>query len=241
LQAGSSVNTTFGGTLSLGGSTGGTAGLNDGLLASGALLLTRTTYLDSSTTSNLLKVGAGKLLLNGSNTFTGATTLAPTSLTVNTGTLILGGLTAINATLPPGPVNDPISYYGILTMTGVSSGGGYLGTGFVLNTNPVGAANLVIDPNSSATATATSPITYYGTLTLNGTGALAGVGSNTVTNVVNVGTLAIVDGNVAEPTRFGTLTTATSAPAAPAPVPEPTTTALVAGGLLTLAFRRRRS
>jgi autotransporter-associated beta strand protein len=166
------------GLLTLSGAIGG-AGQNLTIAGAG-----NTTITSAIGTSNgtLTKGGAGTLTLNGTNTYTGTTTVNAGTLTLNSGSAIAnnGALTLANATSTALNVNSSETI-------GNLSGGGSLG------------GNIAIASGQTLTVNQTSSLSYNGSisgaggLTINGTNQLQLMGNNSFTGMttINNGTLRL--------------------------------------------------
>ena len=141
---------------------------------------------------SLVKSGVGTLILSGSNSYTGSTTIN------NSGTL-QGG--AANAFSPASAFNLDAS--GTLNLGGFSQSIGSLtGSGFVTTTGTTGSDTLTVGSDNTSTAFSGSITDATGgrllALTKVGTGTLTLSGNNTSTGPINVigGTLALGGGSL---------------------------------------------
>lgn len=153
--------------------------------AAPAALTVNLTIADNGTGAvTLNKAGAGSLVLNGTNTYTGGTNLGG-------GTLSLGSTTAL------GNANGPLTLTGgTLDLNGNALGVGNLtGFGGTIQSNAPGAVTLTIG-NNNATGGIYRGVIANGTGTVSlvktGTGTLTLAGNNTYTGTTSVtGTLQI--------------------------------------------------
>ena len=146
--------------------------------------------IDGSTnpSNTITKIGAGTVILSGTNTYSGATTISEGELAVSGGG-ILTNTTAID--LSGGTSRFDISG---LTAAGLTNGNAALSgvAGSIIN---LGSKNLAIGTNTSTVFAGT--ITNSGSLTTVGTGTLVLSGSNSYSGgtLVQSGTLVLSNNN----------------------------------------------
>jgi fibronectin-binding autotransporter adhesin len=179
------------GNLSGGGSTGG----NLSIAASQTLTLNQTvaTSIDGVVLGSgaLTKNGSASLILTGSNTYSGGTTLNLGNLTIqNANALGTGLLTQSSAASlltidTTGTISNTMSLYNVAALQSATLNG-------VITVN-----NASFDVESGDTLTISGGVGGTGGVTKNGTGSLVLSGSNTYsgTTVVNAGTLEAAHAN----------------------------------------------
>jgi autotransporter-associated beta strand protein len=159
------------GLLTLSGAIGG-AGQNLTIAGAG-----NTTITSAIGTSNgtLTKGGAGTLTLNGTNTYTGTTTVNAGTLTLNSGSAIAdnAAVTMQNATATVLNVNSSETI-------GTLSGGGSLGGNIAI------ASGQTLTVNQTSNGTFSGIMSGAGGLTKNGTGQLTLNGTNTYTGMTTI-------------------------------------------------------
>ncbi len=177
------------GSLSGGGTTGGTVNLQGFTLNTGDANNTAFAGVISGSGGALIKQGAGTFTLSGANTYTGTTT-------IDAGTLKL----AASGVIPDGAGKGNVIVNGTLDLAGFSETINGLSGGGTVDSSVAGAITFTVGSNDQTTAFAGTIQDTVGTITLEKTGSgilsLAGANTYAGATTINGGTVRLVSQSV---------------------------------------------